>query len=260
MKKGLKIVSAVLTCLLMFSACQRVPITKRRQLNLVPENQLIEIAKVQYAEFLSTAKVLPESDPRSKMVTRVGNNIKDNVEAFLKKEHASKRVEGFEWEFKVVDDPTVNAWCMPGGKVVVYTGILELATDDDLLATVMGHEIAHAIARHGNERYSKGIAVQVGGEVIGASAKSDLFKQSYGLATTLGMLKYSRKNESESDKLGLVFMALAGYKAEKAVDFWQKMSALGGQKPPQILSTHPSDETRIADIKAFLPEISKYLN
>ncbi len=242
--------------------CNRVPITKRKQLNLRPESEMIELANVEYSKFLNEHPPLPDTDPRVQQVRRVGEKIKNNVEAFLKKNNASKRVEGFQWQFEVVDEPVVNAWCMPGGKVVVYTELLKLATDDDLLATVMGHEIAHAIARHGNERMSKGVLVNVGGAVLGAGneeGNNDVFLQSYGIVTTLGMLKYSRKNESEADKLGLVFMALAGYKPEKAIDFWAKMSKLGGEKPPVLVSTHPSDEQRIADIKAFIPEIPKYL-
>ena len=223
---------------------------------------MIEMAVEQYSIFLNEHPPLPDNDPRVKRVREVGNKIKDNVEAFLHKQHASDRVEGFVWEFNVVDDPTVNAWCMPGGKVVVYTGILDLATDDDLLATVMGHEIAHAIARHGNERMSNAVMINAGGVILGAGTgnTNNVFLQSYGIASQLGMLKFSRKHESESDKLGLVFMALAGYKPEKAIDFWEKMSAQGGQAPPEILSTHPSDETRIQDIREFLPEIPKYLN
>jgi predicted Zn-dependent protease len=151
---------------------------------------------------------------------------------------------------------------MPGGKVVVYTGILPLAADDSSLAVVMGHEIAHAVARHGNERMSQAFAVQGLGQTLGGvmadPAKRNIFYQSYGLASTLGMLKYSRNHESEADKMGLVFMYLAGFNPAKAIDFWEKMSKTGGQSPPELLSTHPSDETRIADIKSFLPEIKKY--
>ncbi len=240
-----------------------MPITKRKQLNLRPESEMIEMANIEYSKFLNEHPPLPASDPRVKQVRRVGEKIKNNVEAFLKKNNAEKRVEGFQWQFEVVDEPIVNAWCMPGGKVVVYTELLKLATDDTLLATVMGHEIAHAIARHGNERMSKALAVNVGGAILGGGqteeGKTNVFLQSYGLVTTLGMLKYSRNNESEADKLGLVFMALAGYPPAKAIDFWAKMSKLGGEKPPVLVSTHPSDDQRIADIKEFLPEIPKYL-
>ena len=175
-----------------------------------------------------------------------------------------KRIAGYKWEFNLVNDPAVNAWCMPGGKVVFYTGILPYTLDDTGIAVVMGHEIAHAIARHGNERMSQGLALQLGGASlqVALSEKSEqtqnLFLQSYGLASTVGSLKYSRKHESEADKMGLVFMALAGYNPEGAVDFWKRMSQSGGQKPPKILSTHPHDDKRIADIKAYLPHALKH--
>lgn len=244
------------------ASCVRVPITKRKQLKLRPESEMIEMATVQYSQFLNEHPPLPGTDPRVQQVRRVGDKIKENVEKFLKANNAENRVEGFQWQFEVVDEPVVNAWCMPGGKVVVYTEILKLATDDTLLAVVMGHEIAHAIARHGNERMSQAMAVNVGGVLLGSGGnqeqENNVFLQSYGLVSTLGMLKYSRKHETEADKLGLVFMALAGYEPSRAIDFWKKMSNLGGEAPPQILSTHPSDDTRINDIKEFLPEIPKY--
>jgi predicted Zn-dependent protease len=244
-------------------SCVRVPITNRKQLNLIAETELMGMSDSLYTQFLTENKVVDRNDPRTKRVKEVGNKIKAEVELFLKKNNASNRVEGFEWEFNLVEDKTVNAWCMPGGKVVVYTGILDLAESDDELAVIMGHEIAHAIARHGNERMSNAIALQGIGGTLGAvmgadpTAGQNLFLQSYGIASALGSLKFSRKHESESDKLGLVFMSLAGYNPAKAVDFWEKMSQ-NGASAPELLSTHPSDETRIKDIKEFLPEIPKY--
>lgn len=243
------------------TACVRVPITNRKQLKLLPEDQLIAMADTAYREFLAVNTVLPANDARTVKVRRVGQKIQSSVEAFLKKKNASERIAGFQWEFNVVDDPTVNAWCMPGGKVVVYTGILPLCADDTLLAVVMGHEIAHAVARHGNERMSQQLAVQGIGQTLGGAmadpTKRNVFLQSYGIASTLGTLKYSRTHESEADKMGLVFMYLAGYNPWKAVDFWVKMSAQGGAVP-ELLSTHPSDETRISDINTFLPQISAF--
>ena len=164
----------------------------------------------------------------------------------------------------MVEENTVNAWCMPGGKVVVYTGILPVTQDEASLAVVMGHEIAHAIARHGNERMSQAIAVQGAGMTLEALTAQnpgltrDIFLQSYGVGSQLGMLAYSRKHESEADKMGLVFMAMAGYDPRVAPTFWQRMSAQGGPAPPELLSTHPSDETRIHDLEAFMPEALKY--
>ncbi|MFN3916851.1 MAG: M48 family metallopeptidase [Flavobacteriales bacterium] len=246
-------------------SCTRVPITNRKQLNLLPESELIAMAKANYAEFLASANVLPLGDQRAARVKNMGDKLVKSVEKFLKDNHQEKRIKGFEWEFKTVLDPTVNAWCMPGGKVCVYTGILDIATDDDMLAVIMGHELAHAVARHGNERMSQQLSVQGVGSLAGLNKNNpdqanNLFKQSYGIASTLGILRFSRRHETESDKMGLVFMYMAGYKPEKAVDFWEKMSALsGGGKPLEILSTHPSDETRIKDIKEFLPEVPKYV-
>lgn len=241
-------------------SCSKVPITNRRQTNLMKETNLIEMSKQQYAEFLAGAKVLPDSDPRAQRVARIGEKVKIATEAFLTKKGHAKRLEGFAWEFKTVEDDIINAWCMPGGKVCFYTAILDLCETDDELAVIMGHEVAHAVARHGNERMSNQMVVNGVGSVLAPSDPSQvsIFQQVFMGSASLGMLKYGRNHESESDKLGLVFMYLAGYNPEAAVGFWEKMSASGGQKPPEIFSTHPSDERRIADIKEFLTEIETY--
>lgn len=254
----------VLLGVLLMQACARVPITGRRQMSLVNEGQLMTMAAGQYQQFLGENKVVAASDPRSKMVATIGRRIADAATKFLEENNASDRVAGFQWEFNTVDDPTVNAWCMPGGKVVVYTGILPVTQNETALAVVMGHEIAHAIARHGNERMSQGLAVQFGGAAIEVAAGqnpsqvNNLLLQSFGIGSQLGMLAYSRKHESEADKMGLVFMAMAGYDPREAPKFWERMSAGGGQAPPEILSTHPSDETRMRDLEAFMPEALKY--
>ena len=255
----------LLIVVIITNSCSKVPITERKQLNMLPESELISMSKEQYSEFLATHRVIASSDARAKRVENVGHKMRKVVEDFLAKENQSKRVEGFEWEFKLVEDEAVNAWCMPGGKVVVYTGIMELASDDDFLATVMGHEIAHAIARHGNERMSQALALNGLGSALGGAMGENptltkqILLQSVGIGSSLGTLAFSRKNESEADKLGLVFMYLAGYDPNKAVGFWEKMAALGGGGP-QILSTHPSSETRIEDIKKFIPDIPRYAN
>ncbi len=207
------------------------------------------------------------TDKDAEMVKRVGQKISFAVTAYMKQIKQTKRIKNYKWEFNLVNDPTVNAWCMPGGKVVVYTGLLGVTQNETALAIVMGHEIAHAIARHGNERMSQGIAVQAGGMAadVFLTAKGstpeaiNLFNQAYGVSSTLGILKYSRTHESEADKLGLVFCAMAGYDPQEAVPFWQRMAAMpGGGKTPELLSTHPSDETRIKDLKAFMPKAMKY--
>ncbi len=247
-------------------SCTRVPVTNRKQLNLLPEEQLITMSDTAYDLFLDTNIVLNDNDPRVIQVRRVGNKIKEKVEKYFNDHGLQSRLIGFDWQFNVVQDKLINAWCMPGGKVVVYTGILPLCSDDTLLAVVMGHEISHALARHGNERMSQQMAFYGLGQTLSvmmgdeASKGSQIFLQAYGIASALGSLKYSRQHETEADKLGLIFMYMAGYNPEKAVLFWEKMSANGGAGVPEILSTHPSDETRIADIKAFLPEIKKYLD
>ncbi|MBL4652060.1 MAG: M48 family metallopeptidase [Flavobacteriales bacterium] len=252
--------------LLIFVSCSKVPITGRKQLNLLPESQLIGMSNTQYTQFLSTNKKVENTKPDAAMVQRVGSKIAKAVEEFLKKDGSSKRVAGFNWEFNLVEDNTVNAWCMPGGKVVVYTGIMSVTKDEAGLAVVMGHEIAHAIARHGNERMSQQLAMQAGGISLSVLTSDQpelargLFSQAYGLGSNLGILAYSRNHESEADKLGLVFMAMAGYDPREAPKFRERMSALGGQKPPEMLSTHPSGETRISELNDFMIEALKYYN
>jgi predicted Zn-dependent protease len=248
-----------------FTACvEKVPITGRKQVSLVNESELVSMSLTEYQKFLSQNKPLPITDPRAQMVKRVGARIQSAVIQFMAEKGLSKRIEGYAWEFNTIDDPAVNAWCMPGGKVVVYTGLLPVTQDEAGLAVVMGHEIAHAIARHGNERMSQGMLVQLGGIALAVAvsqkpeATQDIFLQSYGITSTLGVLKYSRTHESEADKMGLVFSAIAGYDPNVAVSFWERMAAAGSQQPIELLSTHPSDETRIADIKEFLPEAMKY--
>ncbi len=207
------------------------------------------------------------NDDRAAMVKRVGDRIAKATEAYLKQKGNSKRIEGYKWEFNLVNDNTVNAWCMPGGKVVVYTGILQYTQDEDGLAVVMGHEIAHAIARHGNERMSQGLMVELGGVGLAVASQNQpqqtqaLFMTAYGLGTAVGaVLPFSRLHESEADEMGLAFMAMAGYNPEKAVDFWTRMSKSGGGAPPEFLSTHPSHETRIKKIKEYLPTAKAYGN
>ncbi len=262
--KKLVAVLFVLGTIAFVVSCAKVPISGRRQLNLLPESQMMTMSFTAYQEFLDTNNVLPATNSDVIMVRRIGNNIKNSVEKYLADNGESKRVEGFAWDFNVVQDNTVNAWCMPGGKVVVYTGILPVTQDETSLAVVMGHEVAHAVARHGNERMSQGLALQLGGAALSVALSEkpaltqNIFLQSYGIGSQLGVLAYGRNHETEADKLGLIFMAMAGYNPEAAIGFWQRMSASGGQAPPEILSTHPSDETRITTLKEFMPEALKY--
>ncbi|GIV27479.1 MAG: peptidase M48 [Bacteroidia bacterium] len=257
------------TCsILLFSIvlwmCSRNAVTGRKQLNLIPERELIGMSLTEYDNFLKQNKRLPDNDSRVIQVREVGNKIKQAVERFYQQKGLSKELEMYQWEFNVVDDKIVNAWCMPGGKVVVYTGILPVTQDDAGLAVVMGHEISHALAKHGNERMSQAMLAQFGQVTLAVALSQkpqetrNLFLAAYGVGSGLSLLKYSRNQEAEADKMGLIFMAMAGYNPELAIDFWKRMASLGGQKPPEILSTHPSDETRIKLIQEFLPEAKKY--
>ena len=249
---------------LQFISCQKNAITGRRSLDLIPESEMIGMSLTEYDKFLAEHKPLPAGDVRVDLVRKVGTGIQKSVEKYYADKGLSKQLEGFKWEFNVVDEATVNAWCMPGGKVVVYTGLLPVTQDEASLAVVMGHEIAHAIAKHGNERMSQGLLVQFGGAVLSTALQSKpevtqgLFQQAYGLTTGLGVLKYSRGHESEADHMGIIFAAMAGYNPRAAITFWERMSAGGGQKPPELLSTHPSDETRINDLKGFMKDALPY--
>jgi predicted Zn-dependent protease len=248
---------------LLFLSCSKVPITGRKQLNLLPEGELIALSLTNYSDFLKKNKVVLTGNDAS-MVKRVGNRIKDAVTSFMSANGQSKRLEGYQWEFNLVNDSTINAWCMSGGKVVVYTGLLPVTQNEPSLAIVLGHEIAHAVARHGNERMSQGLMVAVGALSLDLATQNqpqqtrDLFLQSYGVGSTLGILAYSRQQETEADKMGLIFAAMAGYDPTTAVGFWERMAAKSGAKPPLLLSTHPSDKQRIEAIKAYLPTAMKY--
>lgn len=262
MKKGLLIIVA---CLLL-SQCSKVPLTGRRQFKIVPSSQMTSMSATQYEQVKTESPPLPDSDPRVQLVKKVGAKIAASVDQYLADNGFKDRLKDFSWEFNVVDEPIVNAWCMPGGKVMFYTGIMDICQDEAGIATVMGHEIAHAVARHGNERMSQQLVIQTGGMALAAAMAEkpeltqNIFMSAVGAGSQLGVLKFSRMNESEADQMGLVFMAMAGYEPGVAVDFWKRMAAgKGGEAPPEFMSTHPSDERRIADIQAYLPEARKYL-
>lgn len=255
---------SILVVTLFTLSCHKNAVTGKRSLNLVPETELMTMSYAEYDKFLVEHPKLNDNDSRVQLVRNCGIRIQKAVEKFYADKGLSNELKGYAWEFNVVNEETVNAWCMPGGKVVVYTGILPVTQDEKSLAVVMGHEIAHAVARHGNQRMSQGMLVQFGGSVLSVALSQkpqltqQLFLQSFGIGSQLGMLSYSRKHETEADKMGIIFAAMAGYDPEAAVGFWERMSSGGGQKPPELLSTHPSDEKRIADLKAFMPEAKKY--
>lgn len=255
----------ILASFVVLEACSKVPVTGRRQFNVVSTGQIASMVNSQYQETLQQSKILPDGDPRTIQVRNCGKRIATAVEKFLNDNGLSDRVSEFHWEFNVADDPTVNAWCMPGGKVLFYTGILPITANETGLAVVMGHEVAHAVARHGNERMSQGIAAQAGGVTLDILTSQnpglarELLMQSVGIGSQLGMLAYSRSHETEADKMGLIFMAMAGYDPREAPAFWERMSAgANGQAPPELLSTHPSDARRISDLNAYMPEALKY--
>jgi predicted Zn-dependent protease len=217
-----------------------------------------------YSTFLDTNKVSRDKQEVQR-IKEIGTNISTSVDAFLKEKGLENRLDQFSWEFNLVENDVPNAWCMPGGKVVFYSGILPLCENDDGIAVVMGHEIAHAVARHGNERMSQQLMVQAGGIAISEYLKTkpqetqNIFLSAYAIGSQVGvLLPYSRKHEYEADKLGLIFMAKAGYNPQEAVDFWERMMKHGGPKPPEFLSTHPADAKRIAEMKKNLPEAMKY--
>ncbi|MFW6019361.1 MAG: M48 family metallopeptidase [Bacteroidales bacterium] len=261
----MKKISLLFIVLLLLSACSKVPVTGRKQMNLLPSSMMLSMSLTNYKEILNESKVLSDQNPKSKNVRNVGNKISDAVTAFMKEEGDKDRIKNFEWEYNVIDKDVINAWCMPGGKIAVYTGILPVTQNDGGLATVLAHEIAHAVAKHGNERMSQQLAVALGGVSLEVAMKEkpektkNIFRSVYGVGSTLGTLAYSRKHEYEADKLGMVFMAKAGYAPDKSIEFWKRMKAQkDGASVPQFLSTHPTDNNRIEAMKEFLPEARKY--
>lgn len=262
--KKYKIVSGILLLAVIVFSCSKVPITNRKQLKLLPESIMLSMALTSYQDFLATNPPAPATEKNTIMVHNVGGKLKASVIKLMKEKGYSKRIKNYRWDFNLVNSSTVNAWCMPGGKVVVYSGILDYTKDETGLAVVMSHEIAHAVARHGNERMSQQLLILMGG--IGLSVAMEqkpeetqnIFLMCYGVGSALGTLAYSRQHEYEADKLGMVFMASAGYDPSEAIDFWERMSKVTGSNLPQFLSTHPSDEKRINACKEFLPKALIY--
>ena len=250
--------------LIIVIACATVPITGRRQLSLVPASTINSLSAQQYKDFIDSNKI-SDDKVATATVKRVGQKIQGAVETYFAQKNQSAALSDYHWEFNLVVDSQVNAWCMPGGKVVVYTGILPITKDDNGLAVVLGHEIAHAVAQHGDERMSQGLLTQLGGMALEAALNKKpeqtkaLFMSAYGLGSTVGLLlPYSRLQESEADHIGLIFMAMAGYDPHGALDFWKRMAADKSGGTPEFLSTHPSDETRIKNIESLIPEAMQY--
>lgn len=260
-----------ITCILLavciaLSACKTVPVTGRRQMNLVPDAMLTTLAFTAYDTIVKNSSTLGKNDERQQLVERIGAKIQHAAEAYMQQNGMSKDLKNFKWEYNTIDAATVNAWCMPGGKVVVYTGLLPYTQNENALAVVMGHEIAHAIARHGNERMSQGLLISLGGMILQDALKekkAETQALSFGLyvaGSNLALsLPNSRMQESEADRLSLIFATMAGYDPAEAIPFWQRMNAGNINKVPEFLSTHPSNETRIKKLATLIPEIkSRY--
>ena len=256
---------AIFLLLFVIPACATVPLSGRSQLDLIPQQTMLSTSFSQYDDFLKQNKISSDKQ-KTEQVRNVGRRIQAAVEDYFREKNMTSIISGYSWEFNLVENDEINAWCMPGGKVVVYSGILPITKNDSGLAVVMGHEIAHAVARHGNERMSQALIAQLGGVALNVAMKDKpaetrmLWTAAYGTGAQVGvLLPFSRLHESEADRLGLIFMAMAGYDPETAVDFWSRMaSKQGGKSMPEFLSTHPSDETRISKIRSLLPEAKKY--
>ena len=251
----------------LLTACSRNAITGRNQFKLLPESELQSMADSEYSKFLSSNKILtPYSNRDAQMVTRVGQRIRKSVETYYAEKGLSNQLQGFKWEYNLIENNAVNAWCMPGGKIVVYTGLLPISRNEAALAVIMGHEVSHAIFQHGNERMSQGLAQQLGGVALAVAVSNkpaetqNLFLGAYGISTAVGfLLPFSRKHELESDRYGLIWAAMAGYNPQEAIGLWERMEAASGsQKPPEFLSTHPAEGRRIDQLEKYMPEALKY--
>lgn len=248
-------------------ACSKNPITGRSQAHLVSESELQTMATQQYQQFLSENKVVSASaDKDAEMVRRVGQRVANGISKYLRDNGQGNMIDGYKWEFNLVQNNEANAWCMPGGKVVVYSGLLPITQNEAALAMVMGHEIAHAVLLHGNERMSQGLLQQLGGVALAVAVSSkpaetqNLFLNAYGVGSQVGvLLPFSRKQELEADRYGMIWGAMAGYNPREAIALWQRMEkASNGQAPPEFLSTHPSSGNRISQLEKYLPEALKY--
>ena len=256
----------ILTLFLLFlSNCATVPLTGRKQLSIIPESEVESLSFDSYKQVLKDNKLSTNAEWTA-MVKNCGARIQKAVETYMAEHKLQNRLDGFKWEFNLLESSTVNAFCMPGGKVAFYTGIMPICKDENGVAVVMGHEVAHAIANHGGERMSQGLIQQMGGMALAVALKEkpestqQLALAAYGAGSTVfGILPYSRLHESEADKLGLIFMAMAGYDPHEAPKFWERMASMNkGSKPPEFLSTHPADQTRINNLNKEMPEAMKY--
>lgn len=245
-------------------SCATVPITGRKQLILVSNQEILALSNQNYKDVLKDSK-LSNNTAEVQRLRRIGDNIVKAVEKYLTSINQLDLLEGYNWEFNLIESKEMNAWAMPGGKVAFYTGILPVCATDDGIAVVMSHEIAHALAQHGNERMSQQMMAQYGGVALDVAMQNqpahtrNMAMAAFGVGTQVGiLLPYSRTQESEADELGLYFMTLAGYNPDEAPKFWERMTKQGGSQPPEMLSTHPSHETRIKELKENIPKVKAF--
>ncbi len=244
-------------------SCAKVPLSGRNQLSLVSNAEILPMSYEQYNQVIKDGKVITQT-AEGQMVVKVGKRISEAVNKYMIENGLESEINGFAWEFHLIEDEQVNAWCMPGGKVAFYTGIMPICKDETGVAVVMGHEVAHAIAHHARERMSNGLLVNglLGGVQVAMGQNPTLtqsiFLQAAGMGGQLGMLKFSRKHELEADQLGLNFMALAGYDPREAPIFWERMNQVGGARPPEFLSTHPGPNKRIEQLNNQMAEAMAY--
>jgi predicted Zn-dependent protease len=257
-----KIITFLALGLLLY-ACSKVPLTGRARLDTVSDAEIMPLVNEQYKQVLKEEKIVTNTT-QGQAVVRVGKRMAAAVEKFLIQEGYPEIAQSFDWQFNLIQSDQVNAWCMPGGKVAFYTGIMPITQDDTGIAVVMGHEIAHAVAAHSRERMSNGLVANFGISLVSSAIGQNptltqsIFMQSVGLGSELGMLSFSRKHELEADELGLTFMAIAGYDPRQAPIFWERMSANGGAAPPEFLSTHPGPDSRIQKLNQQMPKALKY--
>ncbi|SMC56557.1 M48 family metallopeptidase [Cellulophaga tyrosinoxydans] len=254
----MKKIVLILAIFLGVSACKVNPFTGKKMLNMYPNSQIFPTAFAQYDQFLTENKTV-ENTAEARMITTVGQRIASAAERWLTANGYPGYLKDYKWEYNLVQDETVNAWCMPGGKIVFYTGILPICKGETGVAVVMGHEVAHALADHGAQRMSAATFQQLGAVAGNIAIKDEqtrnTFNQAYGLGSQLGvMLPFSRGHETEADRIGLQIMAIAGYNPDEAAELWKRMKAnSGGEAPPEFMSTHPSNDTRIANLTAWAP-------
>jgi predicted Zn-dependent protease len=254
----------ILALLLLLQSCSTVPLTGRKQLTAIPSSQMLALSEQSYSTVLEGSE-LSANQSYVGMVKRVGQKLTVAVEAYLKQNGLEATIAGYDWQYNVIVSEQLNAWCMPGGQIAFYEGIIPVCKDETGIAVVMGHEIAHAVAKHGNERLSQELAIQMGGIALSEAIKSQpeetqaLALLAFGVGAQVGVqLPYSRTHESEADELGLYFMAMAGYDPQEAPGFWERMEAGSPARPPEFLSTHPDPGKRIAALKKHMPKALEY--